>query len=123
MSEEPPADPDELLAGHPGALEVWRRVEQLVAALPGTEVRTSRSQVALRRHRGFAFLWRPGQYVRSDVPAVLSIALDRELDSPRFKEVAHPAPTTWMHHLEVRDPAEVDDEVAGWLREAWTGAG
>lgn len=123
MSEEPPATPEELFAGHPAGLAVWRRVEQLVATLPGTEVRTSRSQVALRRLRGFAFVWRPGQYVRSDVPAVLSIALDRELDSARFKEVAHPAPTTWMHHLEVRDPAEVDDEVAGWLREAWASAG
>jgi len=28
-----------------------------------------------------------------------------------------------MHHLEVRDPAETDDEVAAWLREAATGAG
>jgi hypothetical protein len=29
----------------------------------------------------------------------------------------------WMHHLEVRDPAEIDDEVVAWLREAATGAG
>jgi hypothetical protein len=30
--------------------------------------------------------------------------------------VAHPS--RWIHHLEVRDPAEVDDEVVGWLTEA-----
>ncbi|CAB4728674.1 unannotated protein [freshwater metagenome] len=120
---EAPATPEGLFARHPAGLAVWERVAQLAAALPGTEVRTSRSQVALRRRRAFAFVWRPGQYVRSDVPAVLSIALDRELDSARFKEVAHPGPRIWMHHLEVRDPAEVDDEVAGWLREAWARAG
>ena len=51
----------------------------------------SRSQVAFRRRRGFAYLWRPAQYVRSDVPAVLSLALPRELVSDRFKEVVHPS--------------------------------
>lgn len=123
MSEEPPATPEDLFAGHPAGLAVWQGVERLAGSLPGTVVRTSRSQVALRRRRGFAFVWRPGQYVRSDVPAVLSIALDRPLDSPRLKEVAHPAPSRWMHHLEVRGPEELDDEVAGWLREAWAAAG
>ena len=122
MGEEP-VIPEDLFREHPETLAVWHRVERLVGSLRGTEVRTSRSQVALRRRRAFAFVWRPGQYVRSDVPAVLSIALDRELDSARFKEVAHPGPRTWMNHLEVRDPSEVDDEVAGWLREAWARAG
>jgi hypothetical protein len=49
---------------------------------------------------------------------VLSIALGRRDDSPRWKEVAHPSPKHWIHHLEVRDLADIDDEVAGWLREA-----
>lgn len=123
VSDEVPAAPEDLFAGHPAGLALWQRVERLAGGLPGTVVRTSRSQVALRRRRVFAFVWRPGRYLRSDVPAVLSIALDRALDSPRFKEVAHPAPTTWMHHLELHDPGEVDDEVAAWLREAWEAAG
>jgi hypothetical protein len=32
--------------------------------------------------------------------------------------VAHPASAHWMHHLEVRDVAEIDDEMAAWPREA-----
>jgi hypothetical protein len=32
--------------------------------------------------------------------------------------VAHPSPAHWMHHLEVHDPAELDDQVVAWLREA-----
>ena len=71
-----------------------------------------------RRRRGFAYVWRPGQYVGSDVPAVLSIALPQEVSSERFKSVVHPSPTVWMHHLELDRPADVDDEVVGWLREA-----
>jgi Domain of unknown function (DUF5655) len=54
---------------------------------------------------------------------VLSIAMDRPIVSDRFKEVVQPAPGTWMHHLEVRDPGEIDDEVATWLRDAADRAG
>jgi len=54
---------------------------------------------------------------------VLSIALGRHDDSPRFKEVAHPSPKHWIHHLEVGDIDEVDNEVAAWLIEAAERAG
>ena len=83
------------------------------------EARTSRSQVAFRRRRGFAYLWLPGRYLaRTGADVVLSIVLDRRDSSPRWKEVAHPAPTHWMHHLEVRDAAVIDEQVAKWLGEA-----
>jgi len=42
--------------------------------------------------------------------------------SPRFKQVVHPTPKQWMHHLEVRNVAELDEQVGGWLREAADGA-
>jgi hypothetical protein len=37
--------------------------------------------------------------------------------------VTHPSPRHWIHHLEARDAAEIDDEVAAWLSEAWERAG
>lgn len=113
------ATPAEFFAGSPVGLAIHDEVAQVLGSYGGVSTRVTRSQVAFRRDVGFAFLWRPGQYVRSDVPAVLSIALPNELVSPRFKEVVHPAPTVWMHHLEIRDVSQVDDEVRGWLREAW----
>jgi hypothetical protein len=111
--------PDDLFAGFPAGLAIHDRVAEVVAALGGVESRVTRSQVTFRHGRGFAFVWRPGQYVGSDVPAVLSIALPHEVASPRFKQVVHPSPRVWMHHLELAEPAQVDDEVVGWLREAW----
>jgi hypothetical protein len=112
-------DPNDLFDGHPTGLAIHDRVAEVVGALGDVESRVTRSQVAFRHGRGFAFVWRPGQYVRSEVPAVLSIALPREVSSPRFKEVVHPSPRVWMHHLELDDVSQVDDEVRGWLREAW----
>jgi hypothetical protein len=118
MSHEARAAAD-LFDGFPAGLAIHDRVASAVDALGEVTSRTSRSQVAFRHGRGFAYVWRPGQYVRSDVPAVLSIALPREVASPRFKEVVHPSPQVWMHHLELHDVSEVDDEVRAWLREAW----
>ena len=42
--------------------------------------------------------------------------------SKRFKSVVHPSPKVWMHHLEVRDPDQVDDEVARCLSDAYHAA-
>lgn len=114
-----PHTPEEFFAGHDDGLAVYRSVTAAVAELGAYEERVSRSQIALRHGRGFAFVWRPGQYVRSEVPAVLSIALRRRVESPRFKEVVRPAPRVWMHHLELHSPGEVDGEVTGWLAEAY----
>lgn len=114
--------PEELFAGFPRTLAVCRAVGSAVATVGDATVGVTRSQVAFRRRRGFAWVWRPGQYVRSEVPAVLSVALPRELGSDRFKEVVHPSPRVWMHHLELHEPEEVDDEVVSWLAEAWAAA-
>jgi len=111
--------PEEFFAGHPLALAVFAKVRSILEALGPVDIRTSKSQVAFRRKRGFAYLWLPGRYL--DKPAadvVLTLALGRQHSSPRFKEVAHPSPNHWMHHLEVNDAADIDDEVASWLREA-----
>lgn len=125
MTSTGPETPEELFEGNGMALAAFRRVTELVAdAEQPCTVTTSKSQVAFRRRRGFAYLWLPGRYLKHPAAeVVLSIALDRHLPSERFKEVAHPAPSVWMHHLEIHTPDDLDDEVAGWLHEAADRAG
>lgn len=115
--------PEDLFDGFPEGLAVCRAVEQAVLTIGDASVAVTKSQVAFRRRRGFAYVWRPGQYVDSDVPAVLSIALPHEVTSDRFKEVAHPSRHVWMHHLELDDATQVDEQVRAWLREAYDAAG
>ena len=122
MSADAARSPEQLFDGHPDGLAICRRVQEVLSALGDVSVVVSKSQVSFRRRKAFAFVWRPGQYVSSGVPAVLSISLPREIGSDRFKEIAHPAPTVWMHHLELRDVSEVDDQVRGWLVNAYENA-
>jgi hypothetical protein len=116
--------PEEFFAGHPSALQVFNTVRAEAERLGPVEVRVTRSQVAFRRRRGFAYVWLPGRWLRNpSSEVVLSLALDHRIPSGRFKRVVRPSPRTWMHHLEVRDVSDVDDEVSGWLADAYRGAG
>jgi hypothetical protein len=116
--------PEDFFAGHPRSLAIFEKVRSSLDELGPYDVRASKSQVAFRRKRGFAYLWLPGQYLANpQAETVLSIALGREDASPRWKEVVHPAKAHWMHHLEVHDPGELDADVVAWLREAYARAG
>lgn len=117
-------EPEDLFAGHPFGVSVCEMVSSILEDIGDVEVRTTKSQVAFRRKRGFAYLWPPGKYLaKPDAEVVLSIALGRHDDSERWKEVVHPASKHWMHHLEVRRLEDLDEEVVRWLREAAERAG
>jgi len=94
-------------------------VHLLVGSLGPVEIRVSKSQIAFVSGRAFAWAWLPGRYLKQgDVPLVLSLALERRDASPRWKEVVEPVPGHFMHHLELRDDSQLDDQVRAWLREA-----
>jgi hypothetical protein len=115
---------EDLFEGSRLGLVVLDRVRTVLAGLGPFEERASRSQVTFRRRRGFAWLWRPGRYLRRPAAdVVLTFALGRPEASSRLKEVVHPSAAHWVHHLEVHDVAEIDDEVVAWLREAADRAG
>lgn len=114
----------EFFAKSPEGLGAYQKVCGILGGLGDYEVRVTKSQVAFRRKRGFAFLWIPGRYLRGPVsPVVLSISLNRPVRSSRFKEVVHPSPSHWMHHLEINETDDIDDDVVGWLAEALEQAG
>jgi uncharacterized protein DUF5655 len=99
-------------------------VKAIVAGFDEFHVPITKSQIAFRRRRGFAFLWKPGMYLRNPTAdVVLSIALGRRDESSRFKEVVHVSAHQWMHHLEIGSTADIDEHVASWLREAAERAG
>lgn len=115
--------PEEVFGNSPDGLRLCELVREIILnAVPAT-VRTTTSQVAFRNRRGFAYLWNPRRHLNTDVPAVLSIALPRRVDSSRFKEVVHPSAGVWMHHLELSTADDVDEQVTQWLKEAFGAAG
>jgi hypothetical protein len=118
------SEPERFFADHPVALDVYRLACSMLEDIGPFEMRTSKTQVAFRRRRGFAYLWFPVGWARGPgVEVVLSVALARQDDSRRWKQVAHPSPRIWMHHLEVSRLDDLDEEVRDWLAEAYAAAG
>ena len=111
--------PERFFDGLPDGLALYNAVAQTVADIGEASIRVTKSQIAFRRRTSFALLWRPGQYISSEVPAVLSIALPQEVVSDRFTSVVHPSPRIWLHHIELREAGQIDDEVRGWLTDAY----
>ena len=110
--------------GDPLARALFDAVQVAIRSIGETEVRVTKSQIAFRRSRSFAWTWLPGQYLSGAVaPLVLSIDLDRFDTSPRWKEVAEPTLNHFMHHLELHSVDDLDPAVLSCLREAWAKAG
>jgi len=111
---------EQFFAGHEDSRDIFEALRLALAVIGPAQLRVSKSQAAFRRRKAFAWAWMPGQYLHVPCPPlVLAVALHRRDGSPRWKEVVEPYPGRFIHHLELRLPAEVDDEVRAWLREAW----
>lgn len=114
---------DEFFAGASLPQTLFALVRRTIDAIGPASISITKSQIAFRRRRAFAWVWRPDQYLRGHhAPLVLSLSLPWHDQSPRWKEVVEPARGRFMHHLEIYSPDEIDREVSTWLRQAWEAA-
>ncbi len=101
------------------SIAIFERLRECVETLGPVEIKVTKSQVAFCRRRAFAYAWKPRKYLQGrGVPLVLTIPLRRRDNSRRWKEVVHPSPKWFIHHLEVNGLTEIEGEVLGWLARA-----
>jgi hypothetical protein len=95
----------------------------VIDAIGPTERQVTKSQIAIRRRKAFAWVWRPGQYLRGKrAPLVLTLTFRSRDTSRRWKEVVEPRPGHFTHHLELYSANDIDAEVHRWLQNAWEAA-
>jgi hypothetical protein len=114
---------DEFFAGHSESQMLFQVLCDEIDQIGPTERQVSKSQIAFRRRKAFAWVWRPGQYLRGQTaPLVLTFSFRYRDASPRWKEIAKPRPGYFTHHLELYSANDIDAEVAKWLQQAWKAA-
>lgn len=117
------ADPmtvDEFFSGREESRRIFDTLHSTIDLLGPAEVRVTKSQVAFRRNKTFAWAWAPDMYLHGGhAPLVLTLSFPRRDDSPCWKEIVEPAPGRFTHHLELYSDSDIDGEVRRWLREAW----
>jgi hypothetical protein len=114
---------DELFAGHEESRGIFEAVRGAVEAIGPAELRVGQSQVTFRRRKAFVWVWMPRKYLRGrTAPLVLTLSFPNRDPSRRWKKIVEPRPGRFTHHLELYSIADFDDEVRGWLLDAWEGA-
>lgn len=105
--------------GKPGALALYEAFrEKLLALCPDAALEVQKTQITFRNPKVFCCVSMArmkgiqGEYI------VVTLGLGQRLASPRVWVATEPYPGRWTHHIVISDPAEVDDELMGWVREA-----
>jgi len=107
---------------HSEALPVYEKLESaILAAIPGVQVKVSKSQISFSCPRGFAFVsFNPCRRAKDRPPVWLTVSfgLSYQKLSPRIDVATEPYPHRWTHHVMVGDRAEIDGELMEWIVEA-----
>ena len=107
---------------HPEALPLYEALEgRILAEVDGVRIKVQKSQITFYNRHLFACASFARVRRKAELPPcwlVVTVGLARRLDSPRIAVATEPYPGRWTHHVVISDPAEVDDELMGWVREA-----
>jgi len=111
---------DEFFSGYEESRRIFDALRAVIDAIGPTDLRVTKSQVAFRRSKAFAWVWVPGKYLSGkSAPLVLTLVFQSRNESPRWKEIVEPTPGRFTHHLELYSTADIDDDVHRWLHDAW----
>jgi hypothetical protein len=116
-------DLDDFFDGFPESRQLFDALRKELERLGEVELRITKSQLAFRRAKNFAWAWIPEKHLhRKAAPLVLSFGFRHRDPSPRWKEIVEPYPGRFTHHLELCAAKDIDKEVRGWLQAAWDAA-
>jgi uncharacterized protein DUF5655 len=93
--------------------ETFDRVLTAVRGIGPVEVLPEKTRIALHVRMSFAAFSAKKRWLDGHV------VLARRVESPRFRRIYAVSPRNVVHEFRLASPAEVDTEVAAWLKEAY----
>lgn len=93
---------------------------RMEAAFPQASVKVQKSQISFYDRHLFAAASLPIRRKKSwpEHCLVVTVGLNRQLDSSRVAAAVEPYPGRWTHHFLLTAPEEIDGELMVWLEEA-----
>lgn len=85
------------------------------------DVRVQKTQVTFSNRYNFACASLPVRRKKGwpERCLMVTFGLGYRKESPRIAVATEPYPGRWTHHVLVERPEDVDDELMGWVREAY----
>jgi hypothetical protein len=107
-------DLDRHFAGtQPLVRETFDRILAAVRRLGPVSVLPEKTRIALHVRMSFAAFTPRARWLNGH------LVLARRIDSPRFRRIETYSPRNVLHAFRLTSPDEVDDELIGWLTEAY----
>lgn len=107
---------------HQEALPLYERLQQAICSqIHPVQIRVQKTQISFYHRHLFACVSFARIRRKKDCPPVflvLTLGLQRRLDSPRVEVATEPYPHRWTHHFLISDESEIDEELMNWIREA-----
>ena len=108
--------------GHPAELALYEALFQtLDGAFPEGRVKVQKTQISFygRHLYGAASLPVRRRKGWPEHCLMVTLGLNRRLDSPRVAVAVEPYPGRWTHHFLLTEENQIDQELLGWFQEAW----
>ena len=108
--------------GRPQELALYEDLFQAMsAAFPDACVKVQKSQISFygRHLYGAASLPVRRRKGWPEHCLVVTLGLNRRLESPRVAVAVEPHPGRWTHHFLLTETDQIDGELLGWFQEAW----
>ena len=108
--------------GHPEERLLYEALfDRMEGLFPDTRVKVQKSQISFYNRHLFAAASLPVRR-KKDWPErclLVTFGLAYRLESPRIAVAVEPYPNRWTHHVIVSRAEDLDEELMGWLEEAY----
>ena len=97
-------------------------VGRLFDELPDSGMRVQKTQITFTNPRVFACVSFLRALRKAEMPdpfLTITLGLSHQLSSPRVSAQSEPYPGRWTTHFVIGSPDELDDELFGWMHEAY----
>jgi hypothetical protein len=110
-----------LFTGRPEAYRLFGIVREYIESLGPVKIEAAKTQVSFGLSTKFAWVWLPQMWIKkvSENGIVVTFDLDHHLEHPRIKQAVEPRPGRWAHHVVIETESDFDNNVRGWLKEAY----
>ncbi len=108
--------------GRPEELALYEALLGRLSALGPFTAAVHKTQISLKNRRVFACVSMLRVLPKKHLPPhflVLTLGLPGPLDSPRIAVKTEARPNRWTHHLVLGGPLDLDEELLGWLQQAY----
>lgn len=96
--------------------------EKLLSSFPETRIKVQKSQISFNNRHLYACVSFLRVKKKVELPEnyfVLTLGLPAPLESNRIAAKTEPYPGRWTTHFVISDPSDLDEELFGWIDQAY----